>query len=500
MKGALARSSEGMHLRTAFWLGLWGGVLGLLAGCGGTPPPKAAQTGPAVAKSSTADAREKVAITIYNSNFGLVREERRLELGKGRVELSYADVSAHIQPETVHLRALEAPEALQVLEQNYRYDLLTPEKLLEKYVGKQVKVVRYNEKLGTDEVKVADVLAVENGPVLRIDGEIVTGFPGRYVFPDVPPNLVAKPTLVWLLASDAEKQRVEVSYLTENLTWRADYVLVLDAADTKGDLTGWVTLTNGTGTTYKNAELKLVAGDVQRVTPPPPPPMADVAYEMAAPAAPPAPSFKQEALFEYHLYTLNRPTDLLDRETKQVTLLEARGVSLKKKLEFRGASYWYTGAYGDLPKNQKVSVFVELMNDEKSGLGMPLPKGTLRVYKADQSGAQQFVGEDAIDHTPRDEKVEVKLGEAFDVVADRKQTDWKSLGNCSSESGWEIELRNHKDAAVSVEVIEPANGDWEIVNSSLPAVKEDAQTFKFEVPVPARGATKVTYRVRVRWC
>ena len=473
--------------------------LGLTLACGGGPPAKSAENGPVTAKASSAAAREKVAITVYNSNFGLVREERKLELGKGRIELSYADVSAHIQPETVHLRPLDEAGAFEVLEQNYRYDLLTPEKLLEKYVGKRVKVVRYNEKLGTDETKVADVLSVENGAVLRIDGEIVTGFGGRFVFPDVPPNLVAKPTLVWLLGSNVPEQRVEVSYLTENLTWRADYVLVLDAADAVGDLTGWVTLTNGTGTSYKNAELKLVAGDVQRVAPPPPPPQPEgYGYAMEDAAAPKP--FKQEALFEYHLYSLQRPTDLLDRETKQVTLLEAHGVKLKKKLEFRGVSYWFTGAYGDLPKNQKVSVFVEIENSEKSGLGMPLPKGTLRVYKADQSGAQQFVGEDAIDHTPRDEKLEVKLGEAFDVVADRKQTDWKTLGNCSSESGWEIELRNHKDAAVTVNVIEPANGDWEIVSSSHRAVKKDAQTFEFEVPVAARGATKLSYRVRVRWC
>jgi len=226
-----------------------------------------------------------------------------------------------------------------------------------------------------------------------------------------------------------------------------------------------------------------------------------VMSDMIAPAAAPAPpQFKQESLFEYHLYSLQRPTDLLDRETKQVTLLEAHGIKLKKKLEFFGTSYWYTSVYPDLPKNQKVGVFVEIDNSEKSGLGMPLPKGVVRVYKADQSGAQQFVGENSIDHTPRDEKVEIKLGEAFDVVADRKQTEWKTLGSCSSESAWEIELRNHKDTAVSVEVIEPANGDWEIVSASHKAVKKDAQTFEFEVPVPARGATKVTYRVRVRWC
>jgi hypothetical protein len=478
-----------------------GGLLAGVTACGGAPArPKLDPGGPAVGKSSTAKGRQKVSITIYNSNFGLVREERRLELGRGRVELAFADVSAHIQPETVHLRALDAPDQLQVLEQNYRYDLLTPEKLLEKYVGKRVKVVRYNEKLGTDEIKIADVLAVENGPVLRIDGEVVTGFGGRFVFPDVPANLVAKPTLVWLLASGVEKQRVEVSYLTANLGWRADYVLVLDAKDETGDLTGWVTLTNGSGASYENAELKLVAGDVQRVTPPQPMPMPEMAAMDMAPAAPPPPQFKQESLFEYHLYALQRPTNLLDRETKQVALLEAHGVKLKKKLVFRGVEDFYRGLYEEFPKNQKVGVFVVLDNSEKSGLGMPLPKGTVRVYKADQSGAQQFVGEDAIDHTPRDEELEIKLGEAFDVVADRKQMAWKTLGQCASESTWQIELKNHKDTAETVEDIEPVNGDWEMIQSSHPAVKKDANTFVFTVPVPARGSTKISYRVRIRWC
>jgi hypothetical protein len=476
---------------------LIGLLAALAAGCGG-PPPHSTST-PVVGKSSTAGSRQKLGITIYNSDFALVREERRLDLAKGRVELAYADVSAHIQPETVHLRPLDAPDALEVLEQNYRYDLLTPETLLEKYVGKRVKVVRYNEKLGTEETKIADVLSVEDGAVLRIDGEVTAGVSGRFVFPDVPPNLVAKPTLVWLLASNVESERVEVSYLTSNLSWRADYVLVLDADDKKADLTGWVTLTNGSGTSYDNAELQLVAGDVQRIQPRPQvEPVMDL--EMAPAAPPPPPQFKQESLFEYHLYTLQRPTTLLDKETKQVSLLEAHGVSVEKKLQFFGTEYWYRSVYGDLPKNQKVGVYVEFENAEKNALGMPLPKGTLRVYKADKSGAQQFVGEDAIDHTPRDEKVEVKLGDAFDVVADRKQMEWKTLGECSSESAWELEFRNHKDNAETVHDLEPVNGDWEIVQSSHPPVKKDAHTFEFVVPVPARGATKVTYRVRIRWC
>jgi hypothetical protein len=213
-----------------------------------------------------------------------------------------------------------------------------------------------------------------------------------------------------------------------------------------------------------------------------------------------APQFHEEGLFEYHLYTLGRPTTVRDKEQKQVTLLEAQNIGVTKKLIFFGQRYWFQGQYGEVAKNQKVGVFLDFKNAEANHLGMPLPKGTVRVYKADKSGAKQFVGEDAIDHTPRDEKIRIKMGEAFDVVADRKQMEWRALGTCQSESAWEIELRNHKDEAVRVEVREPAGGDWTIVDSSLPATKEDAQTFTFDVPVPKRGATKLKYRVRVRWC
>jgi hypothetical protein len=205
-------------------------------------------------------------------------------------------------------------------------------------------------------------------------------------------------------------------------------------------------------------------------------------------------------LFEYHLYTLSRPTTVLDKEQKQVTLLEAQNIGVRKRLIFFGQQYWFRGQYGELPKNQKVAVYLDFENAEKNGLGMPLPKGVVRVYKADKSGAKQFVGEDSIDHTPRDERVRIKMGEAFDVVADRKQMQWKALGSCVSESAWEIELRNHKDENVKVEIREPAGGDWTIVESSHPATREDATTFTFDVPVPKRGKTKVTYRVRVRWC
>jgi hypothetical protein len=448
------------------------------------------------AQKSTAQQREDVAITVYNQSFGLVREVRNVDLANGRLTLELRDVAAQIQPETVHIKSLTAPGALNVLEQNYRYDLLSPQKLLEKYVGRKVRVHRWNEKTGREDDYDAEVLSVAEGTVLKIGNEITYNWPGRISFPEVPPNLIAKPTLVWLLDSAQPKQKVEVTYLTRALSWHADYVFVLNENDTAGDLTGWVTLVNQSGAQYDNARLKLVAGDVQRVT----------EYEQQprgyakAPASTPAQNFREESFFEYHLYSLQHPTTLLENEQKQVTLLEANGVKIDKRLIFYGAAQYYRGQYGQVVSNQKVGVYLDIQNAENNKLGIPLPKGVVRVYKADKSGMKQFVGEDRIDHTPRDEKIHVKMGEAFDVVGDRKQTDWKSLGSCTTESAWEIHLRNHKDDATQVEVFEPVGGDWEILQSSHPAQKKDAQTFTFKVNVPKRGEVKITYRVRIRWC
>lgn len=481
-----------------------GSALALVAlACSSTPPAASPAVSPptdlaATARRSVAADRVRVALTVYNSNFALVREERRLALGTGRVALAYEDVSAHVQPASVHLRSLDAPDALSVLEQNYRYDLLTPETLLEKYVGQRVTLARYDETRGRDELKEAELLSVQDGPVLRIDGEVVTGAVGRFIFPELPPNLLEHPTLVWLLDSERAEQNVEVTYLTGNLSWHADYVLVLDPSDTRAELSSWVTLDNQSGTSFTGAELQLVAGDVQRVASAPPPmPLVDAAVAETAIVG--GAGFRQEALFEYHLYTLGRPADVLDKEQKQVRLLEAHGVEVKKKLVFAGSAHGYRGQWRD-ELNQKVSVFVSLDNSQAKGLGVPLPAGIVRVYKADSAGAQQFIGEDRIDHTPRDEAIEVKLGEAFDVVGDRRQTAWRALGKCSGESAWEIELRNHKDAAARVEVLESADGDYEVLAPSHPVLRRDARGFAFDVDVPARGAVKVSYRVRVRWC
>lgn len=457
----------------------------------------AAAAAPPAERVSTEKDRTKVTLTVYNQNFGLVRELRTLDaLPNGEVSLEFADVAATIQPETVHIRSLTSPGALAVLEQNYRYDLLTPEKLLEKYVGRPVRVYRYHEAKAEEQAVDAKLLSVAGGPVLQIGKEVTFGYGGRFAFPEVPEDLIARPTLMWLLASRQQKQSVEVSYLAREMSWSADYVMVLDEKESRADLTGWVTLSNRSGASYKDAELKLVAGDVNRVRPQTQLP-GSVAYK-SAPAR--DARMQEESLFEYHLYTLGRPTTLRNNEQKQVTLLEGRGLSVTKKLVLPSQTYWFRSQYGEVQTSQKVAVELELENSEKNRLGMPLPKGTLRVYKADKAGSQQFVGEDAIDHTPRDEKVRIRIGDAFDVVGDRKQMKWTALGNCSSESAWEVELRNHKDTAVSVETIEATGGDWTIVSSSLPAERKDSQTFAFRAQVPAHGKTKITYVVRVRWC
>jgi hypothetical protein len=470
-------------------------------GCSKSPKPaRTPNDWPAAAQRSDASARERVALTVYNSNFALVREQRRLRLGRGRVALAYEDVAAQLQPATVHLQPLGSPDDLSVLEQNYRYDLLTPEKLLEKYVGRQVSLLRYDRAADDDVAREAQVLASATGPVLQVAGEVTSLAPDERIrFPELPPGLLARPTLIWLLDSAQEEQRVEVSYLTQNVSWRADYVLALAADDAHGDLTGWVTLDNQSGASFPAASLQLIAGEVQRVTPPQPELAFDAAQEKAVANHS---AMAEEPLFEYHLYTLDHPTDVLDRESKQVQLLEARNVAVERKLVLRRDSRIRPAfaPNGESPALEHAAVVAVIANREQAGLGMPLPRGIVRVYRADAGGAQQFVGEDSIDHTPRDEDAEITLGAAFDVVAERQLMQVRQLERCVTQHEWRISLRNHKASAVTVEVQEPASGDWQVAQSTLPAEKRDANTILFRAPVPAGGTTELRYQLRTRTC
>ena len=410
------------------------------------------------------------------------------------------DVASQIIPTSVHIKSLINPGSLLVLEQNYEYDLLNPQKLLDKYVGREVKLFMKNPYTEREETVVATLLSNNGGPIFRIGDEITYGHPGRIIFPGVPENLMAKPTLVWLAENDLlNGQKVEASYLTYGINWRSDYVVTLNDKDDKADLSGWATIDNKSGATYRNAKLKLVAGDVNRAKDEHDykDKMLRAAKMAVAEAA--APQFKEDSFFEYHIYTLQRTATVKDNQTKQINLVQADTIPVKKELLFHGANYYYFSRYGEAMSNQKVGVFVEIQNRKENNLGIPLPKGTVRVYKHDSEGSLQFVGEDTIDHTPKDEKVRIKLGDAFDVVGSRKQTDWKKIAYDTYEAAFEISLRNHKKEDIVVKVVEPVPGDWKMLSSSHEFTKTEAFTAEFLVPVPKDKETKVTYRVRMRY-
>jgi len=453
--------------------------------------------------TSTLTDQEEVAVTIYNDDLALVRDRRQVTLPNGESSLALREVSARMRPETALMRSLSHPQGLSIYEQNFDFDLLTPGKLLEKYVGREVQVVRTHPQTGVDQSETAKVLAANEGIVLKVGDRIETGLPGRLVFPDVPANLRDRPTLVVELASDsAAKQQLELSYLTGGLGWQADYVAGLSADEKTLDLSGWVTLTNQSGTTYRNARLQLVAGDVNRVRDELRLQRGMVMEDAMAKAA--APAMAEESLFEYHLYTLQRPTTLKENQTKQVALLDAGGVPLRKEYRLNGGSHYYQGRFGDLGEKLKVAVFVEFDNKKTAQLGMPLPKGVVRVYKQDRSGQPQFIGEDRIDHTPENETVRLRLGDAFDVTANRKQTDFRKLGgdsryNYRFETAFEILLKNAKDEAVTVTVVEPVPGDWKVLSESHKHRKGSANAAVWEVPVPAKGEATLTYRVEVNY-
>ena len=451
--------------------------------------------------SSLAD-QQSVAVTIYNENLALVKDQRRITFESGRNQLALREVSARMRPETALLRSLSHPGSLSLLEQNFDFDLLTPAKLLEKYVGRQVRVFRINPKSGEESFETATVLAASAGVVLRIGDRIETGLPGRIVYDGVPANLRDRPTLVSELdAARGGAQTVELSYLTGGLSWKADYVAELNAADTALDLNGWVTLTNQSGTAYPNAKLQLVAGDLNRVRDEMR--LAAKSGAMRDRAAAPVAEMAQESLFEYHLYTLQRPTTISDNQTKQVALLAAQGVPVTKELVLQGSDYYYRSSVGGIGQKLKVGVFVQLENRESSRLGMPMPKGVVRVYKKDSAGNAQFIGEDRIDHTPKNEPVRLKLGEAFDVTADKKQTDFKrreptNRASYVFESAYEIVLRNAKKEAATVVVREPVPGDWQMLDQSHKHAKVAAGTAEWKVEIPAEGTTTLKYRVLVR--
>ncbi|MBK6677820.1 MAG: DUF4139 domain-containing protein [Rhodocyclaceae bacterium] len=468
----------------------WASVFGVLPWL--TSVAMVAQAGERI---NRAEDRDEVAVAIYNDSLALIKETRRLELDRGINDIALRDVSAKMRPETASLRAVSGPP-LRLIEQNFDFDLLTPQKLLDKYVGQTVGVIRTNPATGTETRESARVLATNGGTVLKFADRIETGVPGRLTFDDVPANLRDRPTLIVKLDSlAAGKQAAELSYLSGGLSWQADYVAELSGDETKLDLAGWVTLTNRSGTGYENAKLQLVAGDVNRVR-------QDFAPKgaMVAMAAPASREMAREEVFDYHLYSLGQPTSIRDNQTKQVALLAAAGVAVRKEYLLAGEAWYYQSQASDLGRKQKIAVFLEFDN-AGGDLGKPLPKGVVRVYKKDSKGNAIFIGEDAIDHTPKNDRVRLKMGNAFDVTATRKQTGYKLLAgrpNPVHETAWCLELNNAKEQPVTVKIVEPMPGDWEIVSASQLHEKGEAHAAVWPLRVPAGGKAVLEYAVRVR--
>jgi hypothetical protein len=437
---------------------------------------------------STERDRQQVSLTVYNDDLSLIRESRRVPVQDGVFQLRFEDVTSGIDPTTVHLST--SGGRLTILEQNYTFDLISRATLLEKYVGRRV---GYRTADGT--VGEATLLSTHQGPVYRLNDQIVFELPGPLVLDSIPGELSARPTLQWLLEGSRQgEQEVEVAYLSGGLSWRADYVLLLEEDEARADLTAWVTLDNRSGSAFRQAQLKLVAGQVNRVQERMGR-MVRAGLEMKTMDAPA--QFQEEALFEYHLYSLERRTDIDNNQKKQIKFFDASGVVLDKIYTLRGRSEYLNRGFRPTQGSERVAVALRFANSRENDLGVPIPAGILRVYKRDAQGAPQFLGENRVQHTPRDETIELEVGNAFDIVGEHRQVEYTRIGDRIFEAAFEVKLRNRKEEDVEVSVEEFFYGDWRILDSSLPHERRDATTAVFRVPVSAGGETVLTYRVRI---
>jgi len=487
------------------------------------PPPEADRKALALTVYSSADPSSfdprqssRGAYNPYNNpvpGYGVVRETRTVGLAEGESAVRFTDVAAQIDPTTVAFKSLTAPDSTAVLEQDYQYDLVATEKLLQKYLGLPIGV----RLKGLPEAR-ATLLSADAGGLVLQEPEGALRLISRNVdleeidLPKLPKGLITKPTLVWKVAAkQGGPHDVQVSYQTGGMTWRADYNLVVAKGDATADLAAWVTLLNESGASYPEAKLKLVAGDVQRVQPQQRGGYAPMAMAKADRAA--APGFEEKSFSDYHLYTLGRPTSLAENSIKQIELFPVRpGVPVRKTYVYYGLDVSLRGFMApsinqdrDLgtSSNKKVDTYLRFKNDEASRLGVPLPAGRVRVYQRDEADAAlEFVGEDAIDHTPKNEELVIKLGSAFDVVGDRKQTDFRvDNRNRTVTESFEITLRNQKAEAIKVVVKENFYRwtNWEIIRQTDSPEKQDVRTVHFPVEVKPGEPRTVTYTVRYHW-
>ncbi len=452
------------------------------------------------ALANDATKKKDLSLTIYNQNTALIRDIREIKLKNGLNTLKFTDVAASINPTSVHFKSLTAPSKLSILEQNYEYDLVSSDKLLFRYIDSKIKVITKDDNVYDGTLSSYDrnqlILVKNRGAVFMINRENIRNIE----FPELPQGLITKPTLVWLLSNQKSGAHdIELNYLTGNMNWHSDYVANISEDDEKISLNGWVTIKNNSGTAYENANIKLIAGDIHKVRPISD--MATLGSFKTLRKERSAPQFKEKSFFEYHMYTMQRKSTLKNNQTKQIELFSAPEVSAKKVYTYKGATYgwYYYNNWTNQKCNKKVNVNLEFKNSKENGLGIPLPKGKIRVYKEDSDKSMQFIGEDAIDHTPKNETLNLYLGNAFDIVGERKIMNHSKISSKVHSDSYKIELRNHKKTAVTIKVIEKQWGDWSIIKSNRKYTKKDSTTIEFYVKVPAGGKRTVTYTAEYRF-
>lgn len=425
---------------------------------------------------------DDIAVTVYNNNLGVISETRQLEFQKGISQLAFRDVPAQIDASSVRFEILSTGKDVAILEQNYAYDLVNPEQMYNRYVDQEIELTDKDGKLYSGKL-----LAYSGGSVTLMDktGKVIIVLLSnitQVTFPSLPEGLITRPTLFWKYNSDAAGTlTTRVSYQTTGVSWLAEYVGVLDKSETKLGLSGWASISNSSGKTYKDATLKLIAGNINRAQPRVQPMMkGTMALESAAPG------FEEKAFFEYHMYTLPRKATVADHEVKQISLFDPANTTVQKIYTYRPE---------DSPTD--VNVAVKFKNSKEAGLGMPLPAGRVRMFKADEDGSLILLGEDMIDHTPKDEELEVKVGSAFDIVAQEKLANQTKVSSQVQDLDYELSFRNHKDQPVTIKVEKKVWGFWEVTKAGFEYKKKDASTLAFDVNVPANDSTLTRYTIRV---
>jgi hypothetical protein len=433
-----------------------------------------------LASLATAD---DVAVTVYNSNLGVVSETRELEFNKGIDRLAFRDVPSAIDANSVQFEVIGEGARVAILEQNYAFDLVSPDQMYAKYIDKEIELVdkdgrlysgvllAYGSNMVTLQEKSGGVKIVSLANIAEVN------------FPLLPEGLITRPTLFWLYQSDLKgKQKCRVGYQTAGMDWSAEYVGVLDKAEKNLDLSGWAAINNTSGKTYENATLKLIAGDISRATAPALPRVkAMTSFEQEAAGA----GFEEKAFFEYHLYTLPRKATLANKEIKQISLFEPVQTNVNK-----------TYVYKPNINADKVEVALTFKNSKETGLGLPLPEGRVRLFKADDDGSLVLLGEDRIDHTPKDEELNLKVGYAFDIAAEEKMVTQSRISSKVEEQAFEVEFRNHKEQDVTIKMEKKLYGFWELLESNFKSEQKDANTLVFEVPVKADSSETLKYKIR----